>query len=117
MKTSFFRALSFCACLTVASAFADDADLLNGKWLTKKTDESGQSHTQTIEIKKDKFNFQISGADNEGLFYATGDVKLQKLGPFSSIKFTNIRGGISAGKRAEMYYELVSVFSLYSEYS
>ena len=112
MKTSFFKALSFCACLTVASAFADDADLLNGKWLTKKTDESGQSHTQTIEIKKDKFNFQISGADNEGLFYATGDVKLQKLGPFNSIKFTNIRGGSSSANLDDVNDEFVCVYTL-----
>jgi hypothetical protein len=112
MKSSFLRLLPMCGFLAAATVFADDADLLKGKWLTKKTDDSGQSHTQTIEITKDKFNFQVNGADNEAMFYATGDVKLQKLGPFNSIRFLNIRGGSSAANLDDVNDEFVCIYKL-----
>ena len=112
MKTSIFRLFSLCACLIVASAFADDAEMLNGKWLTKKTDDSGQSHTQSLEIKKDKFNFQINGADNEALFYASGDVKLEKLGPFRGIRFVNIKGGSSPSNLDDVSDEYACIYTL-----
>jgi hypothetical protein len=34
--------------------------------------------------------------DNQTHLYAEGDIKLSKLGPFSAIKFFNIKGGVSA---------------------
>lgn len=112
MKTSLLRVLSLCAGLAVGSAFADDAESLNGKWLTKKTDDSGQSHTQTIEINKDKFKFQINGSDNEALFYAAGDVKLEKLGPFHAIRFVNIKGGSSPSNLEDVSDEFACVYKL-----
>ncbi len=75
------------------SAFAGDLEDLAGKWSTKKTNEQGEKYTQTVEFKKDKFIFKIMSADDKVVLYAKGDVKVEKLGAFKSIKFTNIQGG------------------------
>lgn len=91
---------------------ADEASSLTGKWSTKKTNDQGQSYTQTIEIKKDKFVFQILGSDNNVVLYAEGDVKLEKLGPFSSAKFYHIKGGQSADNTNDVDDEYVSVYVL-----
>jgi len=91
---------------------ADDVSSLTGKWSTKKTNDQGQSYTQTIEIKKDKFVFQIVGSDNNVVLYAEGDVKLEKLGPFSSAKFYHIKGGQSADNTNDVDDEYVSVYVL-----
>jgi hypothetical protein len=77
------------------SAFAGDLEDLAGKWSVKKTND-GQTFTQTIEIKKDKFIFSIKGADGKLVLYAKGDVKIENLGPFRSIKFFSIQAGSSA---------------------
>ena len=91
---------------------ADDAGQLNGKWLTKKVNGAGQNYSQTIEIKKDKFIFQILGADDEVVLYATGDVKAEKLGPFNSARFYNIRGGSSASNLDEVDDEYNSIYQI-----
>ena len=91
---------------------ADDFSSLSGKWSVKKTNDQGQNFTQTIEVKKDKFVFQIIGADDNVVIYAEGDLKLEKLGPFSSAKFYHIRGGPSAGNTQEVDDEYVSVYVL-----
>jgi len=57
-----------------SSSSADDLTSLSGKWSIKKTNDQGQSFTQTIEIKKDKFVFQIIGADDNMVIYAEGDL-------------------------------------------
>jgi hypothetical protein len=77
-------------------AFAGDLESLSGKWSVKKTNDNGQSYTQTVSFKKDKFTFKIAGSDAKTYLYAEGDVKVEKLGPFKSIKFTNIKAGKSA---------------------
>jgi hypothetical protein len=77
-------------------AFAGDLESLAGKWSVKKTNDNGQSYTQTVSFKKDKFTFKIAGSDDKTYLYAEGDVKVEKLGPFKSIKFTNIKAGKSA---------------------
>ena len=104
----------FLAALLVGggSLSADDLASLSGKWSVKKTNDQGQSFTQTIEIKKDKFVFQIIGADENVVIYAEGDLKLEKLGPFNSAKFYHIRGGPSAGNTQEVDDEYVSVYML-----
>jgi hypothetical protein len=94
------------------SLSADDLTALSGKWSVKKTNDQGQNFTQTIEIKKDKFVFQIIGADDNVVIHAEGDLKLEKLGPFSSAKFYHIRGGSSAGNMEEVDDEYVSVYVL-----
>ncbi len=73
---------------------ADDAELLAGKWSVKKS-EQGQNITQTIEIKKDKFTFEILN-EGQAVLHAEGDVKFEKLGPFNSVRFFHIRAGDSA---------------------
>lgn len=93
-------------------AVADDLSALAGKWSTKKTNDQGQTYTQTIELKKGKFVFQIVGADDNVVIYAEGDVKLDKLGPFNSAKFYNIKGGSSAGNTSDVDDEYVSIYVL-----
>jgi uncharacterized protein (TIGR03067 family) len=82
------------ACIT--PAFGDDLEALAGKWSIQKTNEDGQRYTQQIEIKKDKFIFQITDRDGDTTLYAEGKVKLEKLGPFKAINFTDIKGGQSS---------------------
>lgn len=77
-------------------AFAGDLESLSGKWSVKKTNDSGQSYIQTVSFKKDKFTFKITGSDDKTYLYAEGDVKVEKIGPFKSIKFSNIKAGKSA---------------------
>jgi hypothetical protein len=92
--TFILAALSLCAAFGT-TAFAGDLEDLAGKWSVNKTNENGQAYTQVIEFKKDKFTFKIAGGGKVFL-YAQGDVKVDKLGPFNSIKFFNIKGGQSA---------------------
>ena len=93
-------------------AAADDLNTLSGKWSLKKVNDQGQNVTQTLEIKKDKFVFQILSADDSLVLYAEGDLKLEKLGPFSSAKFFNIRGGRSASNLDDVDDVYVSIYSL-----
>ena len=102
-------AAAFCGLSCLA---AEDSSSLSGKWSTKKTNDQGQSFTQTIEVKKDKFVFEIVGADDNVVIHAEGDLKLEKLGPFSSAKFHHIRGGSSAGNMEEVDDEYVSIYVL-----
>jgi hypothetical protein len=104
--------LFLAAFLSGYAVAADDLSSLSGKWTTKKTNEQGQSYTQTLEIKKDKFVFQIIGADDSVVLYAEGDVKLEKLGPFSSAKFYHIKGGQSASNMQDVDDDYVSVYVL-----
>jgi hypothetical protein len=93
-------------------ALADDSEALSGKWMVKKVNDQGQNITQTIEVKKDKFVFQILSADDTVVLYAEGDLKLEKLGPFSSVRFLHIRGGSSASNLDDVDDVYVSVYSL-----
>jgi hypothetical protein len=105
--------LSFCALLVGSSSLnADDLSSLTGKWSVKKTNEQGQNITQTIEVKKDKFVYQIIGADGNVVLYAEGDFKLEKTGPFNSARFYHIRGGQSASDLNDVDDEYVSIYVL-----
>ena len=96
MKITSLFCLGVVALSVVASsALADDLEKLAGKWSVKKTNNEGQAITQTIEIKKDKLIFRVVGSDGETHLYATGDIKLEKLGPFNVMKVTNLKGGPS----------------------
>src|SRR5260370_41292579 len=75
---------------------ADDLAALAGKWLVKKTNEHGEKYSKTLEIRKDKFVFQILGGDGQMTLYAQGDLKLGKLGQFNSIRIFHIPAGGSA---------------------
>ena len=112
MKKLFFT-LSFAAALFASGAVrADDAAQLAGKWSVKKTNDQGDKYTQTIEVKKDKFVFEIHGADNQTVLHAEGDLKFEKLGPFSSIRFTHIRAGRSATEMDDVDDEYISIYRL-----
>lgn len=81
--------------LTSTAAFADDLERLAGKWSVSKTNSEGRKYSQTIEITKNKLTFKVVGEDQAVRLYAEGTVKIEKLGPFSVMKVTDIKGGSS----------------------
>jgi len=97
---------------TCLATTADDLATLSGKWSVKKTNDQGEKYTQTLEIKTDKFVFQILGGDDQVTLYAEGDIKLEKLGPFNSIRFFHIRAGGSSSNMDDVEDEYVSVYVL-----
>src|SRR5437867_405976 len=115
MKRLLFSFSFFATLFTATALFADDAQVLTGKWSTKKANEQGQSFTQTLEVKKDKFVFQILGADDQVVLYAEGEVQLKKLGPFNSARFFHIRGGQSSADLQDVDEERESVYMIDSE--
>jgi len=112
MKRLLFN-FSFIATLFAATILhAADAEMLSGKWSVKKVNEDGQNYTQTLEIKKDKFAFQILGGDNQVVLHAVGDVKFEELGPFKSARFYHIRGGQSADSLEDVDDERLCIYIL-----
>ena len=104
------------ALLTGPAAFAaDDLEALAGKWSVKKVNDQGQDYTQTINVKKDKFVFQITGAEDRVVLYAEGDLKLDKLGPFNAAHFVNIRAGGSASDLQDVDDQYVFIYRLESD--
>ena len=101
--------------LTTIALFADDAERLTGKWSAKRANDEGQKSTQTVEIKKDKFTFQVLDADDRVVLHAEGDVKLEKLGPFNVIRFVHIRGGTSSSDLNDVDDEYNSIYTLDSD--
>ena len=91
---------------------ADDLEALAGKWSVKKVNAQGQDFTQTIAIKKDKFIFQLLGAEDRLVMHAEGDLKLDKLGPFNAAHFVNIRAGGSASDLQDVDDQYVSIYRL-----
>ena len=106
--------LSLClgVVLTATPSFADDLEALSGKWSVKKVNDQGQNITQTIEVKKDKFVFQILSSDDSVVIYAEGDFKLEKLGPFTAARFSHIRGGNSPTNLDDLDDVYVSIYVL-----
>lgn len=98
--------------LSFAAQAADDLEALAGKWSVKKVNDQGQNYTQTFAVTKDKFVFQILGADDRVVLFAEGDLKLDKLGPFSAAHFVNIRAGKSASDLREVDDDHVSIYQL-----
>ena len=73
-----------------ASAFAED---LSGKWSLTRTNDSGATVTQTLEVMKDgKFIFRIASGDRTVL-YARGDCKLKSHDAIKVAIFEHIEGG------------------------
>jgi hypothetical protein len=91
---------------------ADDLEALTGKWSVKKVNDQCQNYTQTIAVIKDKFIFQIVGADDRVVLYAEGDLKLDKLGPFNAAHFVNIRAGRSASDLRDVDDDHMSIYRL-----
>lgn len=115
MKALATKCLLALALLEAFPLFADDRDSLLGKWETKKVNESGVTYKQTIEVKKDKFIFQIRDSEDQTVLYAEGALKLEKLGPFNSVKFFDIRGGSSPSNLDEVDDEFSAVYMLDSD--
>lgn len=97
--------------LFALNALADDLAKLEGKWSVKKT-RDGQSFTQTIEIKKDTFKFKILRGPDEVAIYAEGKLKLEKSGPFSVVKFVDIKAGGSESDISAIDDDHVSIYVL-----
>jgi hypothetical protein len=95
-----------------AALAADDLQALTGKWSVKKTNDEGQVFTQTVEVNKDKFVFEILGADAALVFHGEGDFKLEKLGTFSCARFLHIRAGRSASEMRDVDDEYVLIYTL-----
>ena len=108
---SILTALGFVA-VCVTPAFAQDLELLAGNWSLQKTNADGQRYTQQIEIKKDKFTFQITNPAGESLLYAEGDVKLDKAGPLKVIVFSNIKAGQTASQTDSVDDTYTSIYRL-----
>lgn len=108
----FFRAGLLSLLLATSTAVAGDLETLAGKWTVNKTNEEGQAIVQTVEIKKNKLTFTISRADGKISLYATGDIKLEKLGPFSVMKITNLEAGASASDLSSVDDDRVLIYQL-----
>jgi hypothetical protein len=114
MRTRFWKSVLPLALMLFATGrvVADDREALQGKWETKKVNEAGISFKQTVEIKKDKFIFQVLDLEDHVALYAEGATKLEKLGPFNSVKFLDIRGGSSSANLDEVDDEFTVVYTL-----
>jgi hypothetical protein len=110
MKQLFSKFIFAAAWLVAVTMSAQDAERLNGKWSVQKTNDQG-TFTQTVEVKGSKFIFEIQ-RDGGAVLHAEGDMKLEKLGPFNSVRFTNVRGGQSATDLQEVNDEFISVYTL-----
>ena len=102
-------AVSTLAVISTFPASADDLESISGKWSLKKTLD-GQAITQAVEIKKDKFTFEIKNSEGKAVLYAEGSIKLEKLGAFKSIKFFNIKAGESSSQTESVDEERQSIY-------
>jgi len=112
MKASLLYFTVAASLFFTSTLLAAEADLLAGKWSVKKVNDEGQKYTQTVEIKQDKFAFQIAGEDDQVVFVAEGGFKLDNLGPFKAARFFHIKAGQSASKLEDSDEEYVSVYRL-----
>jgi hypothetical protein len=112
MNRLLFTLLLAATLFAAGSLQAADSTSLAGKWTVKKVNDQGDKYSQTIEVKKDKFVFEILGADGQVVLHAEGDLKLEKLGPFDSVRFAHIRAGQSASDLNDVDDEYVSVYRL-----
>lgn len=97
---------------SAVTSFADDLETLSGKWMLKRANDEGQIYSRVLEINNDKFIFRILNNDGNGVFYAVGNVQLQKLGPFNSIKFMNMEIGESVANTQAFDEDRVSIYQL-----
>lgn len=95
-----------------AALAGDDLQALTGKWSIKRTNDEGQVFTQTLEVNKNKFVFEILGTDAALVLHGEGDLKLEKIGPFNSARFLNIRAGRTAADMSDVDDEYVLIYWL-----
>lgn len=82
--------------LSATRIFADDLEKMAGKWSLAHTNDNGLTYTQSLEIVKGKFVFQVTDSDKKVVLYAKGDVKLDKLGELKGASFIHIEGGANS---------------------
>lgn len=113
MKTTTASLMIGCvlATLNLSSALASDLDALAGKWVAK-VEAQGQSFKQVLEIKKNKFTFEVVRDGGETALYAEGEVKTEDYGPFKAAKFYNIQGGTSASDLQAVDDDRTVIYSL-----
>lgn len=99
------------ATLGALSARANDLDGLAGKWVAKG-EAQGQTFKQVLEIKKNKFTFEIVRDGGQTALYAEGALKAEDIGPFKAAKFYNIQGGSSASDLQAVDDERTVIYSL-----
>jgi len=97
---------------SVAAAAAPGLEALQGAWSTKRTNQENQVVSQVLEFGKDRMTFKIVGADGEVRLFAKGAVAVQKLGPFQTLKITDILAGRSEDSTEAVDDERASVFVL-----
>ena len=100
------------ATISNTAAFADDTEALAGKWTLDKKSDEGQSQKRVLEISHNKFKFSILRDGDKMAFYAEGDIKAEKLGPFNTIKFTNMKIGESSTDTQTFDEERTSIYQL-----
>ena len=92
------RVLSLLTALTLTSAacwpvvgqtLAD----VQGQWSLKRNTDRWGEVTQQLEIKDQTFNYRIQSKSGDTLLRARGKVKVERLGTFKTIHFTDIEGG------------------------
>src|SRR5258707_15411266 len=115
MKRFLFSFYATAILLNFGLVRAEDLEAFSGKWLAKKVNEQGEKYSQTLEIRKDKFIFQILGADEQVILHAEGGIKLEKAGPFSAVRFFHIRAGGSSSNLQEIENEYISIYVLDDE--
>ena len=111
MKRLFTTILAL-AVISTTTAFADDTDALAGKWTLEKANDQGQSLTRMLEIKQNKFTLTILRDGDKVVMYVEGDIKAEKLGPFNTVKFTNMKVGRSSSETQQFDEERTSIYQL-----
>src|SRR5262249_20354263 len=92
------------------AADSSGLDALQGAWLVKRTNQEGQVVSQMLEIKNDRLTFKLTSAEGELRFFAKGAVSAQKLGPFQTLKITELKAGQSEDGAEAVDDERTSVF-------
>ncbi len=113
MKITSLLLAAFAGLLATSSlAQADDLEKIAGKWTVNRTNEQGQAFTQTIEIKKDKLTFKVTGGDGATRLFAAGDIKLEKCGVFNVMKVTNLKAGESESETSPIEDDRTLIYQI-----
>jgi hypothetical protein len=95
MKKHLFLTLLFSVLALAATndALGQSFSEIQGKWTLKKKSVRFGEATQTIEFKDQTFTYKVVSKEGNTLLFAKGNAKVEKLGPLSVIKLTDIEGG------------------------
>jgi hypothetical protein len=107
--------LAYTLASTATAADSPSLDTLQGAWSAKRTNQEGQVVSQVLEIKNDRLTFKLMSAEGELRFFAKGAASVQKLGPFQTLKISDIKAGQSEDSAETVDDERTSVFVLDGE--